>query len=98
MATRFAIRCNLQWLPAVSPFLSASSLLACAVLGGCAVTEEQRSRAEEREALWRAEFIDYRYFCRQAGGFLVFQAATDADGLPRRRTRYSCTQPVRQVR
>ncbi len=62
----------------------------------CAYTEEQEYLANQRNGTWKAEFLDWRRGCLQAGGIVIVDSPTDSDGVPPPASYYSCTAMVKR--
>jgi hypothetical protein len=78
-----------------------ASLIAILCINGlfsasCAYTEEQQYRANQRNGTWKAEFLDWRHGCLQAGGIVIVDSSTDSDGVPPPASYYSCTAMVKR--
>ena len=78
-----------------------ASLVAILCINGllsasCAHTEEQQYRADQRNGIWKAEYLDWQHSCLQAGGIVIVDSPTDRDGVPPPASYYTCTVMVKR--
>lgn len=84
----------------ISHFFSLVTIVAAALLAGCAtMTEAERLEREYDRIEWRQQFVAHRDACSARGGRFEFDGSAEQDrhGVPKYKVRYICSLPPMTV-